>query len=264
MRLSLRRSRTRDWTLAKYQELCEAVLGSCYQTQRIDHYIEAPVARAALLRHDIDRIPGNAIAMAKLECDLGIQSTYYVRATRSVYSPELVSQLDYLGHEVGYHYEVMSKTRGDVDAAIALFEAEIETLRAVVPVRTAASHGAPLSPWNNLDIWRHRKPGEFGLLGEAYLQIDYAQMAYYTDTGRSWSASRTNLRDRVDAPANSPVASTTDELIGVIDKALPLAVCLQTHPERWNLTLAGLMRSLMVDYAANTAKVMIASVRSSS
>ena len=35
-----------------------------------------------------------------------------------------------------------------------------------------------------------------GILGEAYLSIDYTNTYYFTDTGRSWSENAVNLRDK--------------------------------------------------------------------
>ena len=222
-----------------------------------------PSSRCVLLRHDVDRNPSNAIAMAELEHALGIRSTYYVRKVTSAYSDALVSKLHALGHEVGYHYEVLSKTGGDMHAALTLFAAELKELRHLAPICTASSHGSPLSPWDSLDIWKHSNPTDFGLLGEAYLQIDYSKVAYYTDTGRTWSNDGINLRDRVDSGASEqPGARTTDELLDLISTRQLKTVCIQTHPERWNSRAVGQFRSVLFDWSANCAKRVIRAVRS--
>jgi len=255
-------SSARDWTLDKYEELCAAVLAAGYTVRRIDEYLLEPVRPCVLLRHDIDRIPGNALAMAELEAQLGIRATYYVRKVPSAYDDGLVSRLDSLGHEVGYHYEVLSKTKGNVDAALELFSSELAELRVHAPIRTASSHGSPLSPWDSLDIWHHASPSDFGLLGEAYLQIDYSDVAYYTDTGRSWFAEGTNLRDRVESKdLELETVRTTDELVAIVEAKRYPAICIQTHPERWNATAIGETRSLLFDWSANTAKRAIRALR---
>jgi hypothetical protein len=64
--------------------------------------------KLVVLRHDIDRKQKNALRMAKLEHELGIQSTYYFRFPYT-FKPELIGKIHDLGHEVGYHYEVLSK-----------------------------------------------------------------------------------------------------------------------------------------------------------
>ncbi len=215
-----------------------------------------------ILRHDVDRIPANALAMAELEHRLGIKSTYYVRTVPSVLSPKLVRRLHELGHEIGYHYEVLSKCGGNTKKALELFANELGQLRRLAPVTTASAHGSPLSGWNNLGIWETADPTDFGLAGEAYLQIDYAQVGYYTDTGRRWDAVRTNLRDRVESHGETfPTVRTTDELIALVESRRFPTLCIQTHPERWNATVPGFVRSALLDRAANTAKNVIRLVR---
>lgn len=256
------RPEDRDWTLRKYRRLCEAVLARGYRICTVQSYIESPLAWAAILRHDVDRFPANALRMARVEQELGIRSTYYVRMVRSAFDPNVVRSLAKLGHEVGYHYEVLAKTRGDVQAALELLGEELGRLREFASVHTAAAHGSPLSRWNNFDIWRHAQPKQFGLVGEAYRDIDYSQVAYYTDTGRSWSANGANLRDRVEsAGARFPPAVTTEQLIGVLYGAQLDALCIQTHPERWSDTMAGMMRSASLDFAANTTKRLLRAAR---
>ena len=39
-----------------------------------------------------------------------------------------------LGHEVGYHYEVLSKAKGDYEKAIQMFEQELNEFRKKVDV----------------------------------------------------------------------------------------------------------------------------------
>jgi hypothetical protein len=252
-----------DWTLKKYEHLCHEICSSEYQVQRLGDYLREPAGQCIMLRHDVDRVPGNALKMAKLEHSLGLKSTYYVRKVPAVYSDSLVRSLHGLGHEVGYHYEVLSKTNGKLDAALKLFESELSELRQLAPIQTASSHGSPLSPWDSLDLWQHVSPESFGLLGEAYRSIDYAQVGYYTDTGRTWATTRTNLRDRVANGSQSfPLVTTTDELIGLVRSQHCQALCIQTHPERWNSDIFGHIRSLLFDSAANLAKLAIYHLRS--
>jgi len=64
--------------------------------------------KLVVLRHDIDGKLGNALRMAELEHELGIQSTYYFGFPYT-FKPEIIGKIQALGHEVGYHYEVLSK-----------------------------------------------------------------------------------------------------------------------------------------------------------
>src|SRR5690606_35950875 len=112
-----------------------------------------------------------------------------------------------LGHEVGYHYEDLARTGGDVAAAHERFAANLEAFRMHADVKTACSHGSPLSRHLNLDMRDDdREPERYDLLGEAYLSIetddaDPRLPSYFSDTGRRWGT--------VD-PTRGVVETTTD------------------------------------------------------
>ena len=248
-----------QWTPRKFENLCRGIIESRYHPQNIRDYLLTPRTPAAILRHDIDRFPANALTLARIEHRLGLSSTYYARTGRRVLDHDVLRELHNLGHEVGYHYEVLSKCKGDRDAARELFARELAALRSVVPIQTAAMHGSPLSPWNNLDLWRDTEPSQFELVGEPYLAIDYSTVAYYTDTGRSWDSARSNLRDRVDLDNTVfPSVRTTDELTALIAAGTCASICIQTHPERWNPMGLGWLRSFTLDLAANGVKTILA------
>lgn len=64
-----------------------------------------------LIRHDVDITPWAALAMAELERDEGVETTYYFRLHAPYYNLldhgtlEVVRAIAGLGHEVGLHYE---------------------------------------------------------------------------------------------------------------------------------------------------------------
>jgi hypothetical protein len=101
-----------DFTLDKYRDLCQAAINSQYilflLTVRAYMTMPNPPQKCIVLRHDIDRNFGNALRMAELEPELGIQSTYYFRVPYT-FKPDIIRKIQALGHEVSYHYEVLSK-----------------------------------------------------------------------------------------------------------------------------------------------------------
>lgn len=245
-----------DFTLTKYQQLCTAIVDSGYLTATVmDYMANSPASGSSvvILRHDVDRKPEKAIDMAVLERKVGISSTYYFRTTGNVFKEEIIRNIANLGHEIGYHYETLSKAKGDYCEAIRLFEEELVALRKIADVSTVCMHGSPLSKWDNRQLWEKYDFHKFQLLGEAYLSIDYSEMAYLTDTGRSWNATKSNIRDRVQFQFESPV-QTTDDLIQLVrSKALP-KMCIQTHPERWDHNLSGWLRTYICDKVSNCIK----------
>jgi len=69
-----------DFTLATYTRLLKALQASGYPFQTITGFFERPGYKTVLLRHDVDLLPKNALAMAKLEHGMGVVATYYFRA----------------------------------------------------------------------------------------------------------------------------------------------------------------------------------------
>jgi hypothetical protein len=66
---------TRDFTLSKYRELCEALIRSRYNTITVQEYIQGQAVEPfVIMRHDVDRRP----EMAGIERDLGIRAAYYM------------------------------------------------------------------------------------------------------------------------------------------------------------------------------------------
>jgi hypothetical protein len=254
-----------DFTLSKYREMCQAILASGYSTWPIARYMatrDAP-GLVALLRHDVDRRPGSALRMAQLEHELGIQATYYVRTTPSVFRPTILKGIAAMGHEIGYHYETLAKAQGDMRRAIRLFEQELAQLRQICDIETISMHGAPLSPYDNRDLWRQHDFRQFGLLGETYLSLSYERLVYLTDTGRSWSEDRYNLRDKVAQEHPGPDLRTTDDLISAIHDHRFAHICILTHPERWARNIGEWVISTVLDFAANQVKRGILLVRGS-
>lgn len=247
-----------DFTLTKYCQLCLAILKAGYTPVTVAQILQTShlTERLVVLRHDIDRMPASALAMARAEHEMGVCSTYYIRFVRGVYSDKTVRAIAELGHEVGYHYETMAKTGGDVQAAFQLFVRELTEIRKNVRVRTICMHGSPMSTHNNLFLWKEYDYQTLDILGEAYLSLDYSKLAYYTDTGRSWNSSA-NLRDRPPGDLGKKVCRTTNDLIQVISSQQYRQVCILTHPERWNNHPFMWFFSYGLDSAATVAKTIL-------
>ncbi len=247
----------RDFTLTKYAQLLDAL--KPYQVMRVRDYLEKqPKTGYAVLRHDVDRLPANSLAMAKLEAEHGVASSYYFRHPHT-FTPEMAEALEAMGHEVGYHYEVLSKTRGDVAAAVKLFGEELEHLRQHADIVTVCMHGSPLSSHDPRGIWAQADWNDFGLLGEAFLSLD--PIEYFSDTGRSWGA-KNKLRDLTSGSDHS--VNTTDELIQLLQTGKRPAVHLLVHPERWSPTMGAWVQAGARDVVFNAGKRVLRVVRKGS
>ena len=251
----------RDFTMAKYGELCRLLLGAGYTPVTVNQYLtDPPRGRTVVLRHDVDRKPENARTMARLEHDLGIRSTYYFRHP-ATFVPEVIRQIHALGHEVGYHYEVLAKAKGDYEKAIDLFARELADLRSLCDVQTVCMHGSPLSRYDNRDIWKRYNFWEFGIVGEAYLSMAGGGLRYLTDTGRNWGG-RHSVRDVMPGAEAVPV-ETTDDLARWIRSTGEEGLYLTVHPERWAMSEGEWIVSSSKDTIINFGKDILRMVQNS-
>jgi hypothetical protein len=229
-----------DFSLEQYREILGA-LKSRYEQSTPFCELMGPKSRPQLfcaIRHDVDRRPQNALKLAQLESEAGLKATYYFRTRPGILDQQIVQQIKELGHEIGYHYECLSDSHGDFDAAYKLFANDLAKLRTLASIHTIAMHGSPFSPFDNRDLWSGQDglkilSDQHQIFGEVYLHFDYQNVAYLTDTGRSWNQGASNLRDHVNSNLKVSFDSGA-ELITWLAKtpSLPNFV-FSTHPERW-------------------------------
>ena len=260
----------------KYIRLCDMVPYTGYNIFR----------KYVILRHDVDLLPHNALAMAQLEHDLGIRGTYYFRIVPESFDFGVIEKIAELGHEIGYHYEDVdlvvkrqkanvkrqvsevigdrlkvigdrSQVMGDrwqvevgsdmdsgesekrgigekgndmvpgsrfqvssresqhnpgtrnmkhetwnlendlLDRAMESFLTNLEKMRKIVDVKTICMHGSPISKYDNRLLWTKYNYRDYGIVGEPYFDVDFSEVAYYTDTGRRWDGDAVSVRDKV-------------------------------------------------------------------
>lgn len=243
-----------DFTLKKYRQLCTTVLEKHKPATVLD-YINGNQNNVAVFRHDVDRKPLNALEMAKVEHSIGIKSTYYFRTVPDVFKPEIMKEIHDMGHEIGFHYEVLDKTTGDYDKAIKLFQKEIKEFP--YEIKTICMHGNPLTKWDNRDMWKKYDMKNYGVAGEAYLSINFDNILYFTDTGRAWNG-KYAIKDFVTVknPHTSKLKGT-DSLIYLLKKEDLGSICLLTHPDRWTDSYPGYLKQLIYQSIKNNFKTLI-------
>jgi hypothetical protein len=212
-----------DFTLQLFTQHLKSLIKAGYSFQPFEQFIENPISKVVILRHDVDQLSGNSLTSAKLESSLGVRGSYYFRIIPCSYSEEIIQNIAELGHEVGYHYEDVSMaaqwykgikaqrqktgkgnrtndtrpTEEDlVKIAIESFKENLEKLRKIVPVQTICMHGSPMSRWDSRLLWKYYDYHDFGIVGEPYFDINFDEVLYLTDTGRRWDGDSFNIRDK--------------------------------------------------------------------
>jgi hypothetical protein len=192
--------------------------------------------------------------MAELEYQYGLRSTYYSLVPASFDEP--IIRQSHMGHEIGYHYEVMSRAKGDVKQAAGMFQNDVELLRGICDIRTACMHGSPISHNKNVDFWEFASLSDYGLVGEAYTDIK-GDFKYYTDTGGKWNG-KNNIRDKI---VNCTMPSPHGTAGIITEVAARSKVYINCHPERWAKIRVEIPFYRLKDISVNIVKMSYRALR---
>ena len=247
----------RDFTLKAYTNLLKALKESSCVFYSFSAYLNESAAKVFVLRHDVDKMPQNALDFARLEHEMGISASYYFRIVPQSFNPKIIKEIASLGHEIGYHYEDMDLCSGDVDKAYTSFQKNLTKLREIAPIQTICMHGSPLSKYDNRDLWKKYDYRELGIVGEPYFDIDYSKVFYLTDTGRKWSSMDASIRDKVASSFHIEIKNTQHLIQLIREGKLPDQIMINTHPQRWNDNLLLWTRELLWQTLKNQAKKIL-------
>ena len=245
----------RDFTLSMYKQLIRSLIKSNYAFQTMEDFFESPEDKCIIFRHDVDRLPQNALRMAKLENEIGVKATYYFRSVSCSYNENIIKNISGLRHEIGYHYENLSECKGNFIKAIKDFEVNLEKFRELYPVKSIVMHGSPLSKYDNRLLWEKYDYKDYGVLSEPYFDIDFNEFAYFTDTGRRWNSDKVSVRDKVNSKFNFNF-KTTQQIIDNIDQ-LPPKIMFTVHPQRWHDNLIFWCKELVLQNVKNIFKKLL-------
>ena len=253
-----------DFTVKKYRELLVALQNKGYIALTFNEYLQqSHPERFIILRHDVDKKPKNSLTTARLEASLGMKASYYFRAVPESWDEPIIKEITSLDHEVGYHYESLATCNGNLAAALLDFENNLNKLRELAPVTTICMHGSPRSQWDNRDIWKNKSYREFNIIGEPYLDTNFGDVLYLTDTGRCWDGDHVSRRDKIPQYQDEWTAKgwawhTTPELIAAIRvNGLPAHVMITTHPQRWTNHIMFWWREKVLQNIKNRIKKLL-------
>jgi len=170
--------------------------------------------------------------------------------------------------------------------SIKRFQINLDKLRTIVPVRTICMHGSPMSRWDSKLLWKYFDYKDFGIIGEPYLDVNYEEVLYLTDTGRRWDGDLFSIRDKVKSlgmkaegigsrvqslsiPINSTPNTTltpcssfhihsTLDIIKAAEKGLlPDKIIMTFHPQRWTDKLVPWVKELIWQNVKNVGKYFL-------
>lgn len=248
---------SRDFTVEKMLEFLDALKSREYNFLTFEEFLSCNLKKAVILRHDVDKLPGNSLKFAELQQKLGIKGTYYFRIVKESFNPDVIKKIASLGHEIGYHYEDLTLAKGDIEKAYELYKNNLEKLREFYPVKTICMHGSPLTKWDNKDIWKKYSYRDTGITGEPYFDLDFRQVYYITDTGRRWDGGSVSVRDKVKSDFHLRFRTTNQIVKSLNDNVFPDKAMITFHPQRWTSSSFEWTNELFKQNVKNIVKKVI-------
>jgi hypothetical protein len=162
----------------EYRRFLERARTEGYELVAVEEWVLAGVpaeGRVLVLRHDVDQHPRSALAMAAVERELGVRSTWYFRWRTA--HPEVIRRLRSGGFSVGFHYETLTRLAlvrglGAEDEVSGLIEPARRRLRGEIAafqdlhgqIRSACPHGDSRVPGvTNAVLLKGQDAADYGL-----------------------------------------------------------------------------------------------------
>lgn len=221
-----------------------------------------------VLKHDVETDVPKAHQMAKIETAYGHCGSYYVQAylMNDPKNVELLSQMQLMGHEISYHYDVMDSTKGDLDRAIEEFDRNCMVFKHNgFEINTVCQHGNPIVErvgyTSNRDFFRNMRVRErYPEISD--IMVNFKQMAdveyaYYSDAGRKFK--------KIFDPINNDIEPSDDKDVPYEDMDALLDAILagenaiiSTHPHRWtNSAFFYMIKATTFKVIKSTAKLLL-------
>ena len=199
-----------------------------------------------ILKHDVETDVPKAFKIAQIEHKWGHCGSYYVQAylLNNPKNIALLSQMQDMGHEISYHYDVMDASAGDISAAIPDFQNKCELFeKNGFHISTLCQHGNPIVERNgyasNRDFFRNEKVQKlFPNLTD--IMVDFKHKAhqttdylYFSDAGRQFKLIYDPINnDLVPSDDKNIPFKTLDELWDYVTEQNGNAI-ISIHPHRW-------------------------------
>jgi hypothetical protein len=251
----------RDFTFDIYCQLLSTLQEFKYSFFRVNDFIvQKEVSKNIILRHDVDLLPLSSLKFAEIQNQRGVFGTYYFRIINKSFNDSIIRRIASMGHEIGYHYETMYSSKGNVDKAYDEFCQNLEIFRKIVPIETVCMHGSPLSKYDNRLIWNKYDYKKLGILTESSMDIDFNKVFYITDTGRMWDGVKLSIRDKPRHPLSTKwpsYHSTVNIVTGIKEGSFPNNVMMTFHPQRWTNNPMLWTKELLIQNLKNQVKKVL-------
>lgn len=166
------------FNLDYYREILEKAQEEGFTICTLREFVDkgCPPADHLILRHDLDREPETLENMMRVEWDLGVQSTIFIRVS-GPYNPfdyktyPILKKAYEFGNEIGLHTNYFEFAKIHDDHPFEILRMELKALRAMCPIESLSCHRDLNYIHNSLphleENWDYCKE-ELGLVYHAY------------------------------------------------------------------------------------------------
>lgn len=221
-----------------------------------------------ILKHDVETNVSKALAIARIEQKYGHRGSYYVQAylLNDAKNISVLKEIQSMGHEVSYHYDVMDSCKGNVERAITEFETNKKLFEENgFKLETLCQHGNPIVErigyTSNRDFFRNKNvQALYSELSD--IMVDFKEKhgtdyLYFSDAGRQFQLIFDPLNnDIVKSDDKNVPYKSTDELFLALDRSGGNIISI--HPHRWTASaLKYMLKAFVFKTVKTVAKVLI-------
>ena len=225
----------------KWEQFCKNLILHNRQSIPACEVADKPVGYL-VLKHDVETNVPNAYHMAKIEQKYEHRGSYYVQAylLDNKENVRLLNEMQKMGHEISYHYDVMDSCKGNLEKAIAEFNDNKRKFEKYgFFLKTVCQHGNPvverIGYTSNRDFFRNEKvQALYPSISD--IMVNFKEMyktdyTYYSDAGRQFKMIYDPLsNDLFDSEDRNIVYQNLDAVLASFGNE---NVIISTHPHRW-------------------------------
>lgn len=180
-----------SFTYNDYRKLMTLLRDNGYAFANYHNFAEHK--RCVIMRHDVDNSLPQAVRMAELEAENGVQSTFFVLLRTDFYNvasasaQKMLRRILALGHEIGLHFDEKAYEGGDAEDMIRRILREKDILSALLDteVTTVSMH----RPSKAALEANEKIPGMVNSYGEVFSIILSTCLTAAVAGGSPWRAS---------------------------------------------------------------------------
>ena len=230
--------------------------------------IKASTTNHIVLKYDVETNVPKAYRLAAIEHKYGHRGSYYAQAylMHDEKNILMLQEMQQMGHEISYHYDVMDSCKGDLDKAIKEFADNKQLFeKNGFVISTVCQHGNPVVErvgyTSNRDFFRsERVRAMYPNITDVMVNLKSdvpTDFTYYSDAGRVFKMIYDPLtNDIINSDDKNIAYQNLNELIEVLD--FSNGIIISTHPHRWCGSAVGYMiKTYMFKIVRTTAKMVM-------